>query len=65
LDAILKEVNRQQGNDKAEEPPVHYKPGGNNKFFIISNQQELDKYLTEVRSEMEKILKENKKIILE
>lgn len=65
LDTILKEVNRQQGNDKAEEPPVHYKPGGNNKFSVISNQQELDEYLAEVRNEMEKILKENKKIILE
>jgi hypothetical protein len=65
LDIIITEAGKKQGTNIAEEPQVHHKPGGNNKFSIISSQNELDEYLSEIRSEMERILKENKKIILE
>jgi len=65
LDIIISEASKKQGTDIVEEPPVHYKPGGISKFSIISNQKELNAYLSEVRSEMENILKEKKKIILE
>jgi len=66
LENIIAEANRKKGpNTTAEEPPVKYKPGRGSKFSIISNQNELDEYLTGVRTDMEKILKENKKIILE
>ncbi len=66
LEKIIAEVNRRKGPEsKAEEPPVKYKPGKSSKFSIISTQQELDEYLAGLRADMEKMLKEKKKIILE
>jgi len=67
LSKILHEENRAKkgANDKAEEPPVRYKPGKGYKSSVISNEQELNDYLTKVKDDMEKILKDGKKIILE
>jgi len=59
---IIAEANRKKDSEgKAEEPPVKYKPGGKSKFAIMSTQHELD----ELRADMERMLKEKKKIILE
>jgi hypothetical protein len=67
LQKILQEENRAKRgtNDKAEEPPVRYKPGKGYKTSVISNEEELNDYLSKVKGDMEKILKDGKKIILE
>ena len=65
LGKIIAEVNRKKGPDVVEDKTETYKPGSGSKHSIISNQKELDEYLADVRADMEKILKENKKIILE
>ncbi len=65
LENIIAEVTRKKGPDVVEERPVTYKPGGSSRFSIISNQNELDEYLAGLRVDMEKILSQNKKIIIE
>lgn len=68
LQKILQEVERKKrtsGGPVAEDKFYKYKPGNATKNHIISNEDELDQYLTKLRGEMLKILKENKKIILE
>jgi hypothetical protein len=40
-------------------------PGKGYKSSVISNEQELNDYLTRVKDDMEKILNDGKKIILE
>jgi len=67
LSKILHEENRAKkgSHDKVEEPPVRYKPGKGYKTSVISNEEELNDYLSKVKDDMEKILKDGKKIILE
>jgi hypothetical protein len=67
LSKILYEENRAKKgtNDKTQEPPIRYKPGKGYKTSVISNEQELNDFLSKLKDDMEKILRDGKKIILE
>jgi len=67
IQSILHEEFRsKEGTEgKAEDPPVSYKPGKHYSTSVISNEQELNDFLSTLKEDMEKLLKDGKRIILE
>ncbi|MDD4108420.1 MAG: hypothetical protein PHH93_06860 [Prolixibacteraceae bacterium] len=64
LSKILYEGNRAKKgtNDKTQEPPIRYKPGKGYKTSVISNEEELNDFLSKLKDDMEKILRDDKKL---